>query len=267
MNLVKSQRDKYKKVHSNTIVSKLFLLSMFLFFLASCNAKHEKLKIACAANMQYALDSLVMLFEEQENVTCQITAGSSGMLATQILNGAPYDFFVSADLEYPTAIFESGKGEAPFTYGKGRLILVLTKDASYETLEDALTDVDLKRIGIADPRLAPYGKAASEYLASTELTQLVENRLITGESIGQINQYITTGAVDAAFTSYSFMVENEGRFKFFEVDAQTFTPIEQGALVLNYSGEKKSKAADKFKDFITSEKGKSVLSFFGYLVD
>ena len=89
------------------------------------------------------MDSIAVLFEQEEGVKCEITAGSSGMLAAQIENGAPYDFFISADLAYPQAIFEKGEGEEPFTYAKGRLVFAYDKAAGYNSIEEALRDLSL----------------------------------------------------------------------------------------------------------------------------
>lgn len=246
-----------------------FLLIVCVYIVASCGAEEKKsnLSIACAANMQYAMDSIVSLFEAEEGIHCEITAGSSGMLATQIENGAPYDIFVSADLSYPQTIFDNGNGDAPFIYAKGRLVLVVSKNSNYNSIEQALTDLNISRIGIADIRLAPYGKAADEFLVKIGLKDSIASRIVIGESIGQINQYITTGAVDAAFTSYSFRVENEDQFKYFEVDQSTFAPIEQGAMILDYGKENNPDEVEKFRKFFESEKCKAVLNYFGYLVD
>lgn len=243
-----------------------FVISLFLL---SCGSPTEKdtIKIACAANMQYAMDSIAVLFEKETAVHCEITSGSSGMLATQIENGAPYHFFISADMNYPQAIYEKGNGEEPFSYAKGRLIFVMPKNATHKMIEEALMNPDLKRIGIADPRLAPYGIAADQFLRQTNIYNDVSPRLVVGESIGQINQYLTTGAVDAAFTSYTFRVEHENDFAFLEVDPATFEPIKQGAIVLKKGVNENKEATEKLKNFLTSPKCKLVLTYFGYLTD
>ncbi len=244
-------------------------------FLLGCGSAPDNTKttedeivtVACAANMQYAMDSIAVVFELDEGIQCNITAGSSGMLAAQIENGAPYDLFISADLAYPQAIFEKGNGEQPFTYAKGRLVFAYDKEAGYTSIEDALRDLSLSRIGMADTRLAPYGMAADQFILQTGLKDSLEERLIIGESIGQINQYLTTGSVDAAFTSYSFRIENEDLFGFFEVDPTLFDPIEQGAMVLNRGKNENAGPTEKLKLFLSSAKCKAILVYFGYLVD
>lgn len=249
------------------LVSGVFLLGCGSNTDTESAPQNELVTVACAANMQYAMDSIAVLFEQEEGVKCEITAGSSGMLAAQIENEAPYDFFISADLNYPQTIFDGGNGEQPFTYAKGRLVFVYSKDATYASIEEALGDQELMRIGLADTRLAPYGMAADQFLVKIGMKDSLEERLIIGESIGQINQYLTTGSVDAAFTSYSFRIENEEAFNFFEVDPAMFSPIEQGAMVLNHGKNENPAAAEKLKIFLTSAKCKAVLSYFGYLVN
>ena len=249
------------------LLSGLFLLGCGPSTHSESTSLNEQVTVACAANMQYAMDSIAVLFEQEEGVKCEITAGSSGMLAAQIENGAPYDFFISADLAYPQAIFEKGEGEEPFTYAKCRLVFAYDKAAGYTSIEEALRDLSLSRIGIADTRLAPYGMAADQFILRTGLKESIEERLIIGESIGQINQYLTTGSVDAAFTSYSFRIENENSFGFFEVDPALFYPIEQGAMVLNHGKNENAGPTEKLKLFISSAKCKAILVYFGYLVD
>lgn len=245
-----------------------FFLSIILF---SCGSNQDKeggsVTVACAANMQYAMDSIALLFEKEKGIKCDITAGSSGMLAAQIESGAPYDLFISADLTYPQGIFEKGNGEKPFIYAKGRLVLVVGKNTNYQTIEEALSDSTMRRVGISDKRLAPYGMAADQYLKKVGLYDKIASRLVVGENIGQINQYLTTGSVDAAFTSYSFRIENEENFKFFEVDPVNFEPIEQGAMILEHGLKENAERSAELRDFLKSVKCKAVLNYFGYHTD
>lgn len=248
-------------------VSGLFLLGCGSNTDTESAPLNELVTVACAANMQYAMDSIAVLFEEEEGVKCEITAGSSGMLAAQIENGAPYDMFISADVSYPQAIFDKGKGEKPFIYAKGRVVFVYPKDTTYHTIEQALADPRLKRIGIPESRLAPYGMAAEQFLNHLGLFEQLKEELVKGESVGQINQYLTTGSIDAAFTSYSFRIENEDAFHFLEVDPATFQPIEQAAMILDHGRRTNADAVDKLKTFLKSDACKAVLIYFGYLVD
>ena len=254
---------------------KLFTAFTFLLILAACGSSgnndpsgnDKSLNVACAANMQFAMDSISVLFEAEHGIKCEITSGSSGMLTSQIENGAPYDVFVSANMNYPETIFNNGHGEKPFVYATGRLVFVTSKTKGYQSLEEALADENLKRIGIADHQTAPYGMAANQFLNETGKIEKMQGRLVIGESIGQINSYITTGAVDGAFTSYSFKVKNEEDYLYFEVDSDYFDPINQGAMVLNHGLENCPDESDLFLEFFSTDKCKDVLKYFGYLAN
>ena len=245
-------------------------IAIFLGLLVSCGASttnEKSIKVACAANMLIAMDSIAVLFEAEHGIQCNITSGSSGMLTSQIENGAPYDVFLSANMNYPETVYKNGNGGEPVIYAQGRLLLVVDKTTNYVSIDEVLNDSKIRRIGIADNQTAPYGMAASQYLTATGKKEGLKDRLVIGESIGQINQYITTGAVDAAFTSYSFKVKNESGFNYFEVDPNLFDPINQGAMILNHGSEYNSDASNKLLQFFSSEKCKGVLNYFGYLTE
>lgn len=248
----------------------------FLILLIACgqapdssnsNGEKETIKIACAANMQYAMDSIVVLFNDVHEISCEITSGSSGMLTSQIENGAPYDIFVSANMTYPETIHKNGNGEEPKIYAQGRLVLAVEKGHGFANAEAVLMSDKIERIALADEKTAPYGMAASQYIAALG-NKVSEDKLVVGESIGQVNQYITTAAVNAAFTSYSFKVKNESAYDYYEIDADYFDPIDQGAMILNHGSSNHPEEAQKFLDFlISSDKCKSVLEYFGYLTN
>jgi molybdate transport system substrate-binding protein len=240
-----------------------------LIFLLSCSVEKDKdtLTIACAANMQFAMDSIAVLFEEDFGISCEVTYGSSGMLTTQIESGAPYDLFISANAAYPDRLYQLKEGEKPVQYANGRLLFVYPKEKEFNNLESVLLDETIRQIGVADDRTAPYGIAAMTYLKGMENFSLIEPKLVVGESIGQVNQYITTGAVDAAFTSYAFRTKFEKDYQFFEVDQAYFNPIVQKAMTLYIDDNEIPAAADKMMAYLQTGKCKAVLNYFGYLTD
>ena len=248
---------------------KLFYLLVFLVTL-SCGSSVENgktIKIACAANMQFAMDSIIIVFQEEYAIQCEITSGSSGMLTSQIENGAPYDVFISANMNYPETIFANGKGIKPIVYAKGRLLLVTDKNATYSSIDQVLNDTKLQRIAMPDDRIAPYGMATSQYLKNSGQYTKLKDRLVIGESVGQVNQYITTNVVDAAFTSYSFKVKNGNNYTYFEVEQDKFDPIKQGVMILNHGLNNNKKEAEQFLNFISSDKCMAILEYFGYLAN
>jgi len=168
-------------------------------------------------------------------------------------------------MSYPESIYKNGNGDEPIIYAQGRLVFVLSKQFNYGSIEEALNDSKIERIGIADDRMAPYGMAASQYLSEIGIKERLKSQLVQGESIGQINQYIITNAVDAAFTSYSFKVKNETAYNYFEVDPVYFNPINQGAMILNHGKKYNAEAANQLLKFFSNEKCKGILTYFGYL--
>ncbi len=247
---------------------KLGMVGLLVAMILGCTQSPEEttIDIACAANMNDAMDSIATLAKEKYGIHCNVTAASSGMLTAQIENGAPYDLFFSANMAYPDSLYKKGKGEKTVVYAEGQLILVLDKHSPHTNLKDALQDPTVQRIGIAEFETAPYGMAARQYLKRTGQLELLSPKLVIGESIGQVNQYITTHAVDIAFTSYSFKITNKDRYAFIEVPADLFAPIEQGAMILKHGIETNETACRTFMDFMASDECKTVLEHFGYRV-
>lgn len=242
-----------------------YLGVIFLLMMLSCKDKQQKqLTIATAANMQFAMDSIVERFQEKHDIACTVVANSSGMLTAQIQNGAPYDVFVSANMRYPNELIKNGYAEKAKTYAFGRLAVIYTKKKTYETIEELLLDPAVKRIGIADERTAPYGIAAREYLRKSGLEAKISDKLITGESVGQVNHYIQTNSVDAAFTSYSFVRKFKGNHQMLEVDQEHFSKINQGVVALKKGLKSNPIETKLFLEFLNSEDCRKILTHFGY---
>ncbi|MGB0525178.1 MAG: molybdate ABC transporter substrate-binding protein, partial [Flammeovirgaceae bacterium] len=195
--------------------------------LACSDASSTKLTIATAANMQYAMRELTQTFTAQTGIECELVISSSGKLSAQILADAPYDVFVSADLKYPTNLFEAGKTlTPPKVYAYGKLVLWSLHD-EFEPNMDALQFSSIRKIAIANPRLAPYGKAALEALQHLQLYEQVQDKLVFGESIAQTNQFIASQAVDCGITAKSVVLSPKLKSvgKWIAVDPASYTPI------------------------------------------
>lgn len=216
--------------------------------------------------MQYAMDSIVSLFEAETGVDCEVTANASGMLTAQIEQGAPYDVFVSANMEFPRALMKTGFSKEPKVYSYGRLGLVFGKDKAYASVEEVLRDPAVKRVAIADPETAPYGVAAIEYLKNVQLFAPHESKFVYGESISQVNQYISTASVDAGFTSMSFLTKFENDYGYLEIDQSKYARIAQGVSLLKHGWTKNKEVSEKFLAFLESAPCRKVLTYFGYHV-
>ncbi len=230
--------------------------------------KHKggnSLRIAASANMQYATEALIKEFHRQTGIPCEIIVGSSGKHTAQILEGAPYDVFLAADMSYPMELYKKGKAQSePEVYAHGKLVLWSLSNRDSLELQDLLK-TQIEHIAIANPKTAPYGKAATEVLAHHKVLDKIKAKLVYGESIAQINQFVYSGAAEVGFTSLSTIkskkLQEPGSYSI--IDSKSYTPIAQGIVILS-TLESKLADANDFKSFILSAKGKSILKEYGY---
>ncbi|MDN3669813.1 molybdate ABC transporter substrate-binding protein [Echinicola jeungdonensis] len=235
----------------------------------SCQQKPtEKITIATAANMQFAMKALTEAFKEYHQIDCELIISSSGKLTAQIKEGAPYDVFVGANMKYPEAIFQSGlAAHSPRIYAKGKLVL-WTMDEEIEVSLDILSFPEIDHIALANPKTAPYGIAAMDVLNHYQLIDQVKEKLVYGESIAQTNQFITSKAAKIGFTAMSVVLspEMKGKGKWLEIDPSTYRSIDQGVVLLKKEG-KDIKDAQLFYDFLFSSEAHKILNDYGYLVE
>jgi molybdate transport system substrate-binding protein len=231
-----------------------------------CHTKdHDPITIAVAANLQYAVDTLVHTFERQHNIACEMVIGSSGKLTAQIMQGAPVDVFLSADMQYPEALAEGGFTEGkPMVYAYGQLVLWTMND-TFDPNPDVLLNDHIRHIAMANPKTAPYGTAALSALRHYGLLDSVRDKLVFGESIAQTNQFILTGAAEIGFTAKSVVLSQQvkGKGAWIAVEPSAYTPIAQGIVIIG-GRRKKVQQATKFRDFLLSDPGKQMLRDSGY---
>jgi len=248
----------------------LILLLSGLLVLYGCKKRKEDetiIRMAVAANMQYAVKELADQFEKDTGYTCEVILGSSGKLFAQIKEGAPFDLFLSADLTYPDALYDIGlTHEPPKIYAYGALVLWTYSSALRPSLEVLQTD-SVQHIALANPKTAPYGNAAIEVLDFYGLSTILQDKLVFGESIGQTNQFITSGAADIGFTSQSVVVSQAMNNKgvWIQINEKAYTPMPQGVVLINRKKTKK-RGAQAFYDYLFSGEGKDILQKFGYSV-
>tara|TARA_B100000809_G_scaffold252894_1_gene288198 strand:+ start:14876 stop:15631 length:756 start_codon:yes stop_codon:yes gene_type:complete len=245
----------------------LILISLILF---SCGgAKEEKITIAVANNMRYAMDEIAEEFEKKNHIRVEVSSSSSGTLTTQIKQGAPFDIFVSANMRYPNILFKEGFTEnSPKVYAYGSLVLWTLKDISLKDGLSALLSNDFRKIAIANPETAPYGIAALEALKNAKLDKALKSKIIWGEGVSQINQYVKSESVDAGLTSKSVLFSPKIKQKghSVDVDKDLYSPIEQGIVMLKHGKSKNEKNAELFYKFMFSDETKTILTKFGYVV-
>jgi molybdate transport system substrate-binding protein len=228
-------------------------------------AKPQELTIAAAANVNDLLGEAAKGFERKEEVKVTIAAGSTGYLAAQIEHGAPFDLFISADVQTVDRLISEGKleGQTKRIYARGQLVLWQPADAPTEISQ--LTDLakpGFKKIAMANPDLAPYGRAALETLNNAGLIEKVKDKLVYGENVGQAKQYAETGNAQAVFISKSLARSGQGRA--IAVDGRLHRPIDQALAVITSSRHQSE--ARRFIEYLASSEGVKLLQEYGYQV-
>lgn len=246
----------------------VFAILLFIFPSVSIG-QQQKVNVAVAANMQYAFKDLKNAFEKINNIRVDEVVGASGNLTRQITQGAPFDVFISADTKYPQNLFQNHfAAEAPKVYTRGVLVLWTTKPGLIpgENLQFLLSD-KIKRIAIANPKIAPYGTAAQAVLQKFNLLDKIKSKLVYGESISQTSQFIASQNADVGFTAKAIVLSDEMKNKgtWIELNHDDYPPILQAAVLLKYGIKNNSSAARKFYEFLFSATAKDIYKKYGYL--
>ncbi|MDD3506636.1 MAG: molybdate ABC transporter substrate-binding protein, partial [Sulfurimonas sp.] len=198
----------------------------------------------------------------------KVTLGSSGKLTAQIKHGAPYELFMSADMKFPEALYNDGIAiTKPVIYAQGSLAYLSNTQKDFSKGIELLKDKTIEKIAIANPKTAPYGKAAVEAIKNSGVYEDIKSKLIYAESISQTVSYAVTAA-DIGFIAKSSlfspkMLHFKKDVNWADVDSKLYTPINQGIVILKGGENKEVKA---FYDFMISSRAKEILKGFGYLM-
>lgn len=227
------------------------------------------LAVAAAANLKSAAEELARAFEaERPGARLALSFGASGAFFAQIQNGAPFDVFLSADREYPAKLVAAGLAAAADerVYAIGTLVVWLPQDSLVDVAGKglaALAAPDVKRIAMANPAVAPFGRAAEAALRRAGVLASVKDRLVLGTSVGQAAQFASTGAADAALLPASLTREKAlAGGKIVRVPDALYPAIEQSGVVL--SSARDPALARAFLAFLGGEKGRAILARYGY---
>ncbi len=240
------------------------LASTILSILSPAHA--DDIHVAVAANFQATLKSLVRRFEQQTGDRLLISTGSTGKLYAQIRQGAPFEVFLAADVKRPALLEQQGfaiRGTR-FTYALGKLVLWSRDSDKVDQNGQALRDGNILRLAIANPKTAPYGRAAQQTLNAMGLWHDWQARLVRGENVGQTMQFAVTGNVDAAFVALAQVPQSDGRpsGSVWIVPESDYQPIEQQAVLLRTEGSEK--AARRFLQFLQSDDARKWIAREGY---
>lgn len=232
-----------------------------LFFVSSLTASAQKIRVAVAANAQFVVEKLKTGFEKKTGLQLEPIVNSSGKLTAQIQNGAPFDVFLSADMDYPDAVFRAGLAEAkPQIYAYGVLVLWTRSDLDPARGLAVLNDKRINKVAVANPKTAPYGNVAVEVLTQQKLFDALNPKIVYGESIAQVNQYLISGAVEAGFTAKSVVLEPSLRGKGRWAEVKGAKPIAQGVVLLKTAQPN----ARKFYDYLFTPEARAIFRQYGY---
>jgi molybdate transport system substrate-binding protein len=243
---------------------------LILLPLSTSSVAMQTLTVAAASDLQGALPPIAVRFEKDTGWKVSMTFGSSGTFFSQIQNGAPFDVFLSADIDYPRRLEQSGeavKGTV-YSYATGRLVLWTRNDAGVDIRQglEALSKPAVRRVSIANPLHAPYGRAAVAALQHEHVYERVRAKLVLGENISQAAQFAQSGNADVGLIALSLAVSPamKGSGHYVEISDALHPPIEQAAVIVARS--RQQPLATQFIEALKSPASRSVLQSYGFAV-
>ena len=250
----------------------LFITGLAIFSVGSSQpvwAAGRELNVAAAADLSAALPALAAGYEKSSGVTLKLSFGASGALTQQIQNGAPFDVFFSADMDYPKQLIAEGKADGPtlFRYAVGQLVLWVPAssplDVEHKGME-VLLDPAVIKIAIANPQHAPYGRAAVAALKHAGLYEKVQPRLVLGENISQAAQFVESGNAQVGFVAlaHALAPAMQGKVRYWKIPADAYPALDQGAVVISSSRRRQDALA--FLDYMKGAEAKAVLKHYGF---
>jgi molybdate transport system substrate-binding protein len=229
----------------------------------------REITVAAAADLSNALQEVANNYEKQTGVTVKLSFGASGALTQQIQNGAPFDVFFSADMDYPRQLIAGGQAEGAtlYRYAVGRLVLWVPADSPLDVEHkgmDVLLDPSVKKISMANPQHAPYGRAAAATLRHYGLYEKVSDRLVLGENISQAAQFVESGNAQVGFVALAHAIAPamQGKGKYWMVPADAYPPLDQGVVLISHSPHRPDAAA--FLEYVKSAEVAGLLRRYGF---
>jgi molybdate transport system substrate-binding protein len=228
----------------------------------------QEITVAAAADLQFAMQEVAARFQKQTGRTVKVIYGSSGNFFQQIQNGAPFDVFFSANLDYPKKL-ESAGLTAPgsyYQYAKGKIVIWVPNDSKIDLNLGlkALLDQNVKKIAIANPLHAPYGQAAVSAMQKQGIYQTVKEKFVLGENISQTASFIMSGSADIGVVALALALspnmKDKGRYS--EIPADEYPPIDQACVILRSSKDKA--LAQQFLSYIKGAEVAQLLAAYGF---
>jgi len=232
------------------------------------DAVAEEISIAAASDLNFAIKDVIVEYEKATGNHVKLSLGSSGNFYAQIQNGAPFDLYFSADIGYPKKLEEAVLivPGSLYRYAVGRIVL-WTNHASQRDVTkgmDVLRDPAVKKIAIANPKHAPYGRAAVAAMQHFKVYDEAKDRLVLGENISQAAQFIESGACDIGVIALSLALAPtmKAAGTYWEIPREAHPPLEQGAAILKSS--KQQETAKQFLEFMRGRQGQEIMTHYGF---
>jgi molybdate transport system substrate-binding protein len=258
-----------RKLRWALLVFSLNLIASPGFSTSGAPTAGREVTVAAAADLNSALTEIAASFKKQTGVTVKLSFGSSGALAQQIQNGAPFDLFFSADMDYPRQLADAGQAEASslYRYAVGGLALWVPANSPLDVEHkgmNVLSDPAIKKIAIANPQHAPYGRAAVAAMKHVQLYDQVSDRLVMGENISQAAQFVESGNAQVGFVALAHVTSPamRGNGRYWQIPAEAYPPLDQGLVIISRSRRKKLAAA--FVEYIKTPESAKVFSRYGF---
>ncbi len=236
----------------------------------AAEASNRVVTVAAAADLKFALEEINRAFTNANpTITVRVSYGSSGNFFTQLSSRAPFDLFLSADMDYPRKLVEQGLAgkDTLFQYAVGRIVVWVPKDSKLDLDKlgmKALLDPTVRKIAIANPKHAPYGRAAEAAMKKLEVYDLAKDQLVLGENIAQTAQYVESGAADVGILALSLAtapaMQDKGRY--WEVPLTDYPRMDQGGVMLTWARDVEASGA--LRAFLLSDAGRNVLKKYGF---
>jgi molybdate transport system substrate-binding protein len=249
-------------------MARLLLYVMLVLLCRPAIALADDIAVAAASDLQFAIKELIVEYEKQTGHHVKLSLGSSGNFYAQVQQGAPFDLYFSADIGYPKKLEEAGLTVpgSLYRYAVGRVVVWAPKQSPVEVSKGltVLRDAAVRKIAIANPKHAPYGRAAVAAMEQSQVYAEVKDRLVLGENISQAAQFIESGACDVGIIALSLamapVMKSAGSY--WLIPAEAHPPLEQGAVIMKQS--KQQDAARHFLQFMQSPQGQEVMTRYGF---
>lgn len=230
-----------------------------------------RLRVAAASDLRFALDEIAAAFRRSRpDVAVDVSYGASGTFHAQIMQGAPFDLFLSADVDYPRDLAAKGRadGTTLFTYAIGRIVLWAPVGSALDPARglEVLRDPRVRRIAIANPLHAPYGRAAQAAMRSARVWDAVQPKLVLGENMTQAAQFVESGAADIGIVAHSlaFAPQLRAKGKYWEIPQALYPVMQQAGIMV--TGAANRPAAEAFRAFVMGSEARAILRRFGFVL-